>query len=58
MLFHTGKKALADAGLPHDGSDIKQLDATRCGILVGTAFGGLNSFSNAVEALEKSGELL
>ncbi|MEW5304489.1 MAG: hypothetical protein WDW36_007099 [Sanguina aurantia] len=54
-ILVSGKKALADAGLPHDGSDIKQLDLSRCGILVGTAFGGLSSFSNAVEALAKSG---
>jgi 3-oxoacyl-[acyl-carrier-protein] synthase II len=52
----SGKKALIDAGLSPDGSDIKQLDTSRAGILIGSAMGGMTSFTNAVEALEVAGE--
>jgi len=54
-ILVSGKKALEDAGLSADGSDIKQLDKARCGILIGSAMGGMTSFSNAVEALELHG---
>lgn len=50
-----GKKALEDASLAAGGSDIKQLNLSRCGILIGSAMGGMTSFSNAVEALATSG---
>lgn len=50
-----GKKALEDAGLSWQGPDIKELDRSKCGILVGTAMGGMNTFAVAVEALETSG---
>ena len=30
-----GKKALADAGLPWEGPELKDLDRSRCGILIG-----------------------
>ncbi|KAJ9514647.1 hypothetical protein QJQ45_028360 [Haematococcus lacustris] len=50
-----GKKALEHAGLAPDGPSIKDLNLARCGILMGSAFGGMTSFSNAVEALEMSG---
>lgn len=52
----SGKKALADAGLDWQGDDIKQLDKARCGILIGSAFGGMQTFATAVEALETQGE--
>lgn len=48
----SGKKALADAGLAWDGQDIKELNKARCGILIGSAFGGMQTFATAVEALE------
>lgn len=48
----SGKKALADAGLDWTGDDIKQLNKARCGILIGSAFGGMQTFATAVEALE------
>ncbi len=51
-----GKKALEDAHLAPTGTDIKQLNLQRCGILIGSAMGGMTSFSNAVEALELAGE--
>lgn len=50
-----GKKALEASGLPWEGPEIKDLDRTKCGILVGTAMGGMNTFAVAVEALETSG---
>lgn len=50
-----GKKALEGAGLPWDGQEIKDLDRSKCGILIGTAMGGMATFSTAVEALETSG---
>lgn len=54
----SGKKALVDAGLDPNQMPIKDLDPGRCGILIGTAMGGMNSFSNAVDALSTSGALL
>jgi hypothetical protein len=33
----------------------KELDVTRCGVLIGSAMGGMHSFAGAVEALETSG---
>lgn len=47
-----GKKALGDAGLSWQGPEIKDLDPARCGILIGSAFGGMQSFASAIEALE------
>ncbi len=34
-MMVSGKKALADAGLPWDGPELQDLDRSRCGILVG-----------------------
>lgn len=31
----SGKKALADAGLPWDGPELRDIDRSRCGILIG-----------------------
>jgi 3-oxoacyl-[acyl-carrier-protein] synthase II len=54
----SGKKALIDAGLSPEGSDIKQLNLARAGILIGSAMGGMTSFAGAVEALELAGARL
>lgn len=35
---------------------LQELDKARCGILIGSAFGGMTSFATAVEALETSSE--
>eukprot|EP00983_Pelagomonas_calceolata_P090064 1157375-Pelagomonas_calceolata.AAC.11 len=51
----SGKKALQDAGLDPEQDTIKDLDKARCGILIGSAMGGMTSFSNAVEALFTAG---
>jgi len=50
-----GKKALGDAGLQWDGQELKDLDRSMCGIMIGTAMGGMNTFATAVEALNASG---
>ncbi|PRW57651.1 3-oxoacyl-[acyl-carrier] synthase chloroplastic isoform A [Chlorella sorokiniana] len=50
-MIVAGKKALADASLQWDGPELQDLDRSRCGILIGTAMGGMDTFSNAVEAL-------
>lgn len=42
--------------LSWQGTEIKQLDLSRCGTLIGTAMGGMTSFANAVEALDTAGE--
>ncbi len=52
-----GKKALADAGLAVGSEQMAALDKMRAGILVGSAFGGMQTFATAVEALETQGEL-
>jgi len=52
FVLVSGKKALQDAGLSWSGQDIKELNKARCGILIGSAFGGMNAFATAVEALE------
>jgi hypothetical protein len=35
---------------------LQQLDKARCGILIGSAFGGMQTFATAVEALETQSE--
>ncbi|KAI7838733.1 hypothetical protein COHA_007529 [Chlorella ohadii] len=50
-MIVAGKKALADAGLPWEGPELKDLDRSRCGILIGTAMGGMDTFATAVESL-------
>uniref|UniRef100_A0A7S3QL33 3-oxoacyl-[acyl-carrier-protein] synthase I, chloroplastic n=3 Tax=Dunaliella tertiolecta TaxID=3047 RepID=A0A7S3QL33_DUNTE len=54
-IMVSGKKALQDAGLDPEQDTIKDLDKARCGILIGSAMGGMTSFSNAVEALFTAG---
>lgn len=48
-----GKKALEAAGVSWEDDDT--LDKKKCGILIGTAMGGLMTFSAAAEALANSG---
>jgi 3-oxoacyl-[acyl-carrier-protein] synthase II len=50
-----GKKALEGAGLPWTGPELRDLNRQRCGILIGTAMGGMGTFATAVEALEAGG---
>lgn len=49
------KKALEDAGLPEGSDALEALDKLRCGVLVGSAMGGMDAFSGGVTALNKSG---
>eukprot|EP00891_Asterochloris_glomerata_P000368 jgi/Astpho2/368/Aster-02242 len=51
----SGKKALQDAGLPADGPELKDINKARCGILIGSAMGGLQTFAQAVEDLDFKG---
>jgi 3-oxoacyl-[acyl-carrier-protein] synthase II len=55
FVLVSGKKALADAGLPYEGAALDELNRARCGILIGSAFGGMSTFATAVEALETQG---
>lgn len=45
-------QALTDAGINWQGDDLQQLDKMRCGVLIGTAMGGMTTFTNAVEDLK------
>ncbi|KAL3131584.1 Protein TRANSPORT INHIBITOR RESPONSE 1, variant 2 [Trebouxia sp. C0009 RCD-2024] len=46
-----GKKALEAAGIAIDKDHIDNVDKMRCGILVGTAMGGMATFAQAIEDL-------
>jgi len=48
-----GKRALRDAGLW--GADLEALDKTRCGVLVGSAMGGMQVYEDNVMALNTKG---
>jgi len=50
-----GKSALNDAGLQWDGPEIDDLDKARCGILIGSAMGGMDVFTTSCEALIQHG---
>lgn len=50
-LLIAGKKALAD-GVTEKG--LRELDKTKCGVLIGSAMGGMKVFYDAIEALRKS----
>lgn len=58
-ILYAGKKALEDAGLGFDGGGRGEgfagLDMERCGTIVGSAMGGMSSFSGAVETLVGAG---
>ena len=49
------KQALGHAGLPWEGPELKDLDRQRCGILIGSAMGGMGTFAAGEEALVTSG---
>ncbi|XP_059634681.1 3-oxoacyl-[acyl-carrier-protein] synthase II, chloroplastic-like [Cornus florida] len=51
-MLTAGKKALADGGITEDVMD--ELDKTRCGVLIGSAMGGMKVFNDAIEALRVS----
>lgn len=51
-MLTAGKKALADGGITED--VMKELDKTKCGVLIGSAMGGMKVFSDAIEALRIS----
>ncbi|KAK9918996.1 hypothetical protein WJX75_008560 [Coccomyxa subellipsoidea] len=50
-----GKKALQSAGFSLEPGSFEGLDLAKCGILIGTAMGGMATFSNAVEDLTQKG---
>lgn len=50
-MLTAGKKALSDAGITHQDDHI---DKTRCGVLIGSAMGGMKVFNDAIEALRVS----
>ncbi|KAK4775400.1 hypothetical protein SAY86_010335 [Trapa natans] len=51
-MLTAGKKALADGGITEDVMGV--LDKTRCGVLIGSAMGGMKVFNDAIEALRIS----
>lgn len=51
-MLTAGKKALADGGITEDIMD--ELDKTKCGVLIGSAMGGMQVFNDAIEALRIS----
>ncbi|GJN11024.1 hypothetical protein PR202_ga29182 [Eleusine coracana subsp. coracana] len=51
-LITAGKKALENGGLTEE--IMSELDKTRCGVLVGSAMGGMKVFNDAIEALRVS----
>uniref|UniRef100_A0A2P2MR79 beta-ketoacyl-[acyl-carrier-protein] synthase I n=1 Tax=Rhizophora mucronata TaxID=61149 RepID=A0A2P2MR79_RHIMU len=48
-MLTAGKKALADGGITEDVMD--ELDKSKCGVLIGSAMGGMKVFNDAIEAL-------
>ncbi|CAH9106382.1 unnamed protein product [Cuscuta epithymum] len=51
-MLTAGKKALADAGINND--LMEGVDKTKCGVLIGSAMGGMRIFSDGMEALRIS----
>lgn len=51
-MLTAGKKALADGGITED--VMNELDRTKCGVLIGSAMGGMKVFNDAIEALRIS----
>jgi len=51
-LLTAGKKAVVDAGLTE--VEMEELDKSRCGVLIGSAMGGMQIFNDAIEALRVS----
>ena len=54
-VAHTGAsllwQALQHAGIGIEPEELQRLDRAKCGILIGTAMGGMSTFSSAVEDL-------
>ncbi|KAF2304165.1 hypothetical protein GH714_028186 [Hevea brasiliensis] len=51
-MLTAGKKALADGGITEDIMD--ELDKAKCGVVIGSAMGGMKVFNDAIEALRIS----
>ncbi|KAG1342586.1 3-oxoacyl-[acyl-carrier-protein] synthase II, chloroplastic [Cocos nucifera] len=51
-ILTAGKKALENGGVTED--VMSQLDKARCGVLIGSAMGGMTVFNDAIEALRIS----
>ncbi|XP_028752143.1 3-oxoacyl-[acyl-carrier-protein] synthase II, chloroplastic-like [Neltuma alba] len=51
-LLTAGKKALLDGGITEDVAE--ELDKSRCGVIIGSSLGGMQVFSDAIEALRVS----
>ncbi|KAK9275679.1 hypothetical protein L1049_022946 [Liquidambar formosana] len=51
-MLTAGKKALTDGGITED--VMEELDKARCGVLIGSAMGGMKVFNDAIEALRVS----
>ena len=51
MCICCWRQALQHAGIGIEPEELQRLDLAKCGILVGTAMGGMATFSNAVEDL-------
>ncbi|XP_042433657.1 3-oxoacyl-[acyl-carrier-protein] synthase II, chloroplastic-like [Zingiber officinale] len=51
-LLTAGKKALEDGGVTEE--VMNQFEKTRCGVLIGSAMGGMKVFNDAIEALRVS----
>ncbi|KAK9054766.1 hypothetical protein SSX86_025845 [Deinandra increscens subsp. villosa] len=51
-LLTAGKKALGDGGVTKD--VMKELDITKCGVIIGSALGGMKVFQDGIEALRVS----
>ncbi|KAL1371728.1 hypothetical protein HN51_001960 [Arachis hypogaea] len=51
-LLTAGKKALVDGGITEDVMD--ELNKEKCGVLIGSAMGGMKVFNDAIEALRVS----
>ncbi|KAH7655367.1 3-oxoacyl-[acyl-carrier-protein] synthase II protein [Dioscorea alata] len=51
-LLTAGKKALAYGGVTEE--VMSQVDKTKCGVLIGSAMGGMKVFNDAIEALRVS----
>ena len=53
MLAGVRAQALLAAGLGEGSAEVKDIDATRAGILIGTAMGGMETFANAITTLHQ-----
>lgn len=51
-LLTAGKKALVDGGVTED--VMKELNIAKCGVIIGSALGGMKVFQDGIEALRVS----